>query len=176
MPEAYRLALPPPQGELCVITRELVQTALSYSRSSPRRRMIQPFHKHDADPLHRMLNAMQPDSYVRPHRHLDPPKAEAWVLLRGRVAFFTFEGDGRVRDCLRLDPEGDALGVDLGPGVYHSLVALSPDTVLYEVKTGPYAPASDKSFAPWAPAEGTPEAAGYLSELRAELTRRGLDG
>ncbi len=45
--------------------------------------MIQPFHKQNSDTLHRMLNAVQPDSYVRPHRHLDPPKAEAWILLQG---------------------------------------------------------------------------------------------
>jgi ribosomal-protein-alanine N-acetyltransferase len=37
--------------------------------------------------------------------------------------------------------------------------------VLYEVKTGPYAAISDKAFAPFAPAEGTPEAETYRLAL-----------
>ncbi|HLL05348.1 MAG TPA: WbuC family cupin fold metalloprotein [Myxococcaceae bacterium] len=171
MSSSFPRALSAPPGELVVLSRELVQSVTEASRVSPRRRIIQPFHKNDADPLHRMLNIIQPDSYVRPHRHLDPPKAEAWVLLRGKLAFFTFEEDGRVKDCLTLEAGGEHFGVDLIPGVFHGLVALAPDTVIYEVKTGPYAPANDKTFAPWAPEEGSPEAAGYQARLLAEYRR-----
>jgi cupin fold WbuC family metalloprotein len=113
-----------------------------------------------------MLNAVQPDSYVRPHRHLDPPKAEAWIVLRGALVFFTFEDDGQVRDCFLLAAHGPRFGVDLAPGIYHAFLALKPDTVLYEVKPGPYAPENDKAFAAWAPEEGSPDAPAYLAELR----------
>ena len=155
-----------------LLTEAAVQTAIEHARSSPRRRVIAPYHKSHADPLHRMLNAVQPDSYIRPHRHLDPPKSEAWILLRGALAFFTFEDDGRVRDCLRVAAGGDPFGVDLAPGVYHAFIALEPDTVIYEVKPGPYAAADDKAFAPWAPPEGSPDVSRYMAELRAEFTRR----
>jgi cupin fold WbuC family metalloprotein len=171
MSSSFRRALDAPSGDLVVLSRSLVEHATTASRESPRRRVIQPFHKSDADLLHRMLNVIQPDSYVRPHRHLDPPKSEAWVVLQGAVAFFTFEDDGRVRDCLGLEAGGERFGVDLAPGLYHGLVALAPDTVLYEVKNGPYAPANDKSFAPWAPEEGSPAAASYLARLREEYQR-----
>src|SRR5262245_7663109 len=156
--ESYRRALDPPPGPLALLSRATLETAVTYSRTSPRRRVIQPFHKRDSELLHRMLNVVQPGSYVRPHRHLDPPKDEAFIVLRGALAFFTFEDDGRIRDAARLAPDGDAFGVDLGPGVFHSMVALSADTVIYEVKTGPYVRATDKDFAPWAPEEGQPEA------------------
>jgi cupin fold WbuC family metalloprotein len=148
-----------------------VEEVTGSSRTSPRRRIILPFHKSEADLLHRMLNVIQPDSYVRPHRHLDPPKAESWVVLRGALAFFTFEEDGRVRDCLSLEAGGEHFGVDLAPGIFHGIVALAPDTVIFEAKNGPFAPANDKSFASWAPAEGTPEAAGYLASLLEEFRR-----
>ncbi|ATB35599.1 tryptophan synthase beta chain like protein [Cystobacter fuscus] len=172
MSSSYRRALDAPEGELVVLSRSLVEEVVVASRTSPRRRIIQPFHKSDADLLHRMLNVIQPDSYVRPHWHLEPPKAEAWVLLRGALAFFTFEEDGLVRDCLSLEAGGENFGVDLAPGIFHGLVALAPDTVIFEVENGPYAPANDKAFAAWAPAEGTPEAAGYLAFLREEFRRR----
>ena len=51
------------------------------------------------------------------------------------------------------------------PGQYHTLAALKPDTVIYEVKAGPYKDSIDKSFAPWAPAEGTVEGQDYLKNL-----------
>ena len=39
---------------------------------------------------------------------------------------------------------------------WHSVAALSADTVLFELKPGPYSPIDDKDFAEWAPAEGEP--------------------
>jgi cupin fold WbuC family metalloprotein len=164
-PPPYRLALDPPTGELALVTRARVDEAIAYARTSPRRRVIVPYHRAPEDPLHRMLNVVQPGSYIRPHRHLDPPKAEAWILLQGAALFFTFHDDGRVKTRVRLEAGGEAFGVDLTPGVYHSFVALAPDTVLYEVKTGPYTATNDKAFAPWAPAEGDPAADDYLAAL-----------
>jgi cupin fold WbuC family metalloprotein len=112
-----------------------------------------------------MLNAVQPGSYVRPHRHARPPKAECFVVLRGRAAFFIFADDGTVKQCHVLAPDAEHFGVDVEPGVYHGFAALEADTVIFEAKTGPYEAANDKEFAPWAPEEDTPEAEAYLAEL-----------
>ena len=165
-------ALPAPSGDLFVLSDEALQTTVRASHGSPRRRIIQPFHRSEQDTLHRMFNAVQPDSYIRPHRHLDPPKAEAWIVLRGAVVFFTFEEDGAIRDCIELRASGPMFGVDLVPGVFHTFLATEPDTVVYEVKTGPYSASDDKTFARFAPAEGTPEASQYLEHLRQESARR----
>jgi cupin fold WbuC family metalloprotein len=162
---AHRLALDPPSDPVFVLDHALIERTVAYARESPRRRVIAPFHRSAEDPLHRMLNAVQPDSYVRPHRHLDPPKAEAWIVLRGALLFFTFADDGAVTEQIVLSARGPRFGVDLLPGIYHSFIALEPDTVIYEVKTGPYQPTSDKAFAPWAPAEGSHEAALYMQRL-----------
>lgn len=171
MPTSYRRALAPPAGDLVVVGRELANEALAYSRISPRKRVILPFHKHGGESLHRMFNAVQPGSYLRPHRHIDPPKAEVFLVLQGALAMIVFEDDGRVRECFRLEAGGERFGVDLGPGLYHSFFALEPDTLLYEVKNGPYEPATAKDFAPWAPDEDTPEAEGYSRGLRAVFDR-----
>jgi cupin fold WbuC family metalloprotein len=168
----HRLALDPPSEPLAILDDTLLESTLRYARESPRRRVIAPFHRSEADPLHRMLNAVQPDSYVRPHRHLDPPKAEAWIVLRGALVFFTFHERGQVDQQVLLRAGGPRFGVDLLPGIYHSFIALEPDTVIYEVKTGPYTQASDKAFAPWAPAEGTSEATQYMAALLAAARER----
>jgi cupin fold WbuC family metalloprotein len=165
---SYRLAFDPPSGgPLHVLDNALVDRAVEYARQSPRQRVIAPFHRSEQATLHRMLNAAQPGSYVRPHRHLDPPKDEAWVLLRGALLFFTFDEEGGIDQQLVLRAGGPRFGVDLLAGVYHSFIVLEPDTVIYEVKSGPYVAGTDKAFAPWAPAEGTPEAKLYMEQLLA---------
>ena len=86
MSTSYRRALDPPGGDFALITRDLEESALAYARESPRRRVILPFHKHSGDPLHRMLNAVQPDSYIRPHRHLDYDKAASAIFTEPEIA------------------------------------------------------------------------------------------
>ncbi|MFY7696477.1 MAG: WbuC family cupin fold metalloprotein, partial [Cyanobium sp.] len=58
----------------------------------------------------------------------------------------------------RLDGQGPLRGVEIPEGVFHTLVALAPDTVMFEIKQGPYQPTRDKDFLGVFPAEGTPEA------------------
>ena len=57
--------------------------------------------------------------------------------------------------------------MELLPGEWHTVIALVPDSVLFEVKTGPFDPNAAKEFAPWAPVEGTQEALAFM-ELLAE--------
>jgi hypothetical protein len=59
------------------------------------------------------------------------------------------------------------VGAHIPTGVYHALVALEAGSIFFEVKAGPYDPASAKEFGPWAPAEGDPGAQAYHAKLRA---------
>ena len=112
---------------------------------------------------HRFLNVMARGTYVTPHRHLDPPKTEAFLVLSGEIAFFVFDDEGNVIERRNLG--GDAIGIDIAAGVWHSLAVLSDVAVCYEVKPGPYVQANDKDFATWAPREGDPRCAEYLARL-----------
>lgn len=170
MPETPRdtpfpRALRAPSGPTVRITAEMVAEAVALSRRSPRGRIIYAFHESNGDNLHRMLNALQPGSYVRPHRHLSPAKAEALVVLQGSLGCVIFDDQGRTQECFALSARAQNRGADIRPGVYHTIFALEEDTVIFEVKPGPYHETTDKEFARWAPAEGTPEAARYLGHL-----------
>lgn len=162
---AFPLAMPAPAGPVTVLSQALMQEAIALSRQSPRRRIICPFHLSAGDSLHRMLNAIQPHSYIPPHRHLNPPKAESIVVLQGSVGYLTFNDSGAVDQLHILGANRPALGVDTQPGIFHTFLALEADTVLFEVKPGPYEKASDKDFPAWAPREGSDEAKTYLDRL-----------
>jgi cupin fold WbuC family metalloprotein len=112
-----------------------------------------------------LLNAVEPGSYVQPHRHLDPDKDETLVVVRGSFGLVFFDDAGNVTQTTIAQAAGDVLGVNIPHGTYHSLVALEARSVFFEAKAGPYIPMTDAERAPWAPREGEPGAAVYLREL-----------
>lgn len=162
---SFPVALEPPPGAVVVLSEALLQSAVEGSRQSARGRIILPLHKNREEGLHRMMNVMQPGTYIRPHRHYSPPKAESIVVLRGGLWFITFENDGRVDQSWKLEPGLGDFGVDIMPGIFHSFIVTEPDTVIFEVKPGPYVKAVDKDFASWAPAEGDDNVETYQREL-----------
>jgi len=136
------------------------------ARENPRRRKNLNIHPNDEFCCHRLLNAMEPDSYIPPHRHLDPAKDETFVLIRGRIGVIMFDERGNVTDKVLLEPAG-TLVLDIPHGVFHSAVSLEPGSIFFEAKAGPYLPVSDAEKGGWAPAGGTPEAGAYLERLKA---------
>jgi cupin fold WbuC family metalloprotein len=135
------------------------------AKNSERKRKNFNFHYSYADPLNRMLNALEPGTYVHPHKHEDPDKREAFIILRGRIVVVIFDNQGNIKDSLILDPEKGNYGVEIPEKVWHTLISLEKGSVIYEVKDGPYSPLDDKNFAPWAPKEGSPECANYLNQI-----------
>lgn len=148
------------------IDRYLLDATTEKAEMSPRLRINHNFHDRPDAPVNRLLNALEPGTYIRPHRHLHPPKEEIFLLLRGQVQLFIFDEEGQVVETFRLDPAAGFYGVELEPGTWHSLVALEPGSVIYEIKEGPFTPLQPIDFAPWSPApENTEEARAYLTEL-----------
>lgn len=122
------------------------------ARSSPRQRSNLNIHRLPDDPVQRFFNALQLGTYVRPHRHASG-RWETTVLLRGAAGLVIFDELGDIVDTVRL-ALNDCVGVEVQGGTWHTVVAVEDDTLLFEVKPGPYDPALDKEFAGWAPLEG----------------------
>ena len=142
------------------------------ARQSPRLRMNYNFHEKLDDPINRLLNAMEPGTYLRPHRHLNPAKDEIFLLLRGRVAVYLFDEKGEITDTLVLDPLAGVYGAEIKAGVWHGLLVLDKGSVIYEVKQGPFAPLCTENMAPWSPAVEDAEAVRlYMQKLEAALSK-----
>ena len=153
--------MPEPQW----ITTELVAELRTRAASLPRLRTNHNFHSGPADNPHRFLNVMMRGTYCQPHRHVTPPKAESWILLEGSVRFFTFDDAGAITSARDLAANSPTFGIDLPAGEWHTLCVTSDCAVIFEVKPGPWDPATDKDFAAWAPREGSPEVPAYLEML-----------
>lgn len=127
------------------------------ARACPRQRLNDNLHAGAEDTVQRLCIAIEPGSYVRPHRH-DAGRFELFVALRGRLVMLTFADDGTVLSRDEMTPEGALPVVEIPGGTWHAVAALEPGSLFLEVKQGPYRPLDDKNFAAWAPVEGVDEA------------------
>lgn len=144
------------------IDNTLFNTLCSQADEVPRRRAHHLIHDSRAESVQRMLIALQPGTYLRPHRHLDPPKWELLLVLKGAAAWLGFDDEGHVTDRLEAGAHKRSKGLESPEGTWHSVVCLAPDTILFECKPGPFAQVATSDFAPWAPPEGAPESADYV--------------
>jgi cupin fold WbuC family metalloprotein len=152
-----------------VVNRELLQHVTDEACSVARRRKNHNMHPSNESRCHRLLNGIEPSSYIRPHRHLDPEKDEGFILMRGRLGIVLFSDTGGATETVVLSHESGNLAADVPHGVFHTAVSLEPGTVFYEAKAGPYLPLSDEEIACWAPHEGDQTASAYLEQLRTLL-------
>lgn len=145
------------------------------AENSPRRRQHHNLHATHADPVQRLFNAVDVDSYIRPHRHWQDPKAETLLAIRGTLTFVTFDDAGKVVGTIEFGEqvagraENPSIGVEVPPGTWHTVIARDSGAIIFEVKAGPFDASAAKEWAPWAPPEDSQEAAGYLYALRDQL-------
>jgi len=149
------------------ITTELLDTVTEQARTSPRLRMNYNFHAELSDPVQRLLNVVEPWTYIRPHKHTT--KEESFVLLRGKVLAVSFNDDGTIRDHAVLSNSSGVLGIEFEENIFHMLTSLETGSAVFEIKEGPFVPHTEGSSAPWAPKEGTPEAKDFLAKVFGEL-------
>lgn len=147
-----------------IITQDLLDQVTGEARDSVRMRKNYNLHPNDAFCCHRLLNAIEPGSFIQPHRHLDPNKDESMVILRGRLGVVAFDEGGAVTGTHLLQA-GDAVAVDIPHGEFHTVLSLEPGTVFFETKGGPYLPLTSEEKAPWAPVEGDGSTNAYLASL-----------
>ncbi len=150
---------------MIIINDNLLQQVIDKAEASPRKRMNHNFHPQLDDPLQRMLNCLEPGTYIQPHKHENPDKCEAFILLKGTVAVVEFDNDGNVVSQAVLRAGTGCYGAEIAPRVYHCIIPLEKGSVVYEVKNGPYSPLDDKNFASWSPKEGEEGCQAYLAGL-----------
>jgi cupin fold WbuC family metalloprotein len=152
-------------SQTILIDKLLLDQSTEAALASPRRRKNHNFHTSEAEGANRLLNAVEPGSYIQPHRHLDSTKDETFVVVRGRFGLVLFDEAGDVGQTAILAAGTDSVGANIPHGTYHTLVSLQPGSIFFEAKAGPYVPISDAERSPWAPREGEPQATDYLRKL-----------
>lgn len=142
-----------------IIESEKLTQLSQIAGTLPRGRKNLNVHKDLNAPVQRLFNAMEPSTYVRPHRHSRQNGWELMLRVRGTFSIILFNDEGKVIERITLNGLGGPIAAEVPADTWHSVVSLETCTVMFEVKEGPYCPVEDKDFASWAPLENTPEAA-----------------
>ena len=151
---------------LHVVGRALLDGLSAQAAAHPRLRKNYNLHASEQEPCNRLLNAIQPGTYVAAHCHAETHKDETMVMVRGRMGVLAFDERGELVETVLLEAGGEQCSVTIPHGVFHSVVSLMAGTVFFEAKAGPYRPLQPAEKPVWAPAEGTPEAAAFLAQMR----------
>ena len=121
---------------MTIIDEDLLNKVSEQAKTSLRLRMNHNFHQSLEDKCHRFLNAVEPGTEVPIHKH--PTKDETFVILRGKVRVTTHRDDGSIIEDYILCPEEGKYGVNIPKGVWHTIEALEPNSVIFECKKGPF--------------------------------------
>ena len=147
------------------IAADDLASLVSRARESERQRAHLNVHDSLDAPVQRLFIAMEPETYIPPHRHSPANKWEFLVLIDGALDLLIFTDDGTLSQRTTLAPDRTR-AVELPPGIWHGYVVREPGTVVLEVKEGPFMPTPEHDLAPWAPAEQDPRARSAWQWLR----------
>jgi len=146
--------------KLKIIDKQLLDELVDKAVNSERKRANHNLHETLDDKVQRFFNAMEPETYVQPHRHSGSDKWELFLILRGSLLAVIFGDDGSIVSRTRLVAGKDA-GLEIPENTWHSLISLESGTLMFESKRGPYSPTNAKDFAEWAPTENNPACADF---------------
>ncbi len=138
-----------------VVCHNQIEELASQATALPRKRAHLLLHDDPADPVQRLMIVLQPSSYVRPHHHSQ--QWEMLILQQGRGSLLIFDTNARLMDRIELSPSASVVQIPVG--MWHGFVVLEQNTVVLEIKPGPFLPSE---FADWAPEEGDASADGFV--------------
>lgn len=152
--------------EAQLITGQMLDEISIQAKQSPRLRKNYNFHHSDEDICQRLLNAIEPGSYIQPHRHLDKNKDETLIVIKGEMGLILFDDYGSIEKKALLGPAGHAMIVNIPHGKFHTWISFQERSVFFESKAGPFLPLTQEEKAFWAPKEGDESSAEYLASLK----------
>jgi cupin fold WbuC family metalloprotein len=153
-----------------IYTSDYLVALSDRAAGNKRMRQHQNIHMSFDEPCQRLFNAIEPGSYIRPHRHAYVFRDELLIAVRGLMALVIFDDRGLLQRVVRFGSEKYGcdlpIGVEIDPETWHTVMALEAGSVLLEVKAGPFDPTNPKDFPEWAPSEDSLEAQIYINQLR----------
>ena len=124
-----------------IIDKKLLDELSNQAKGSSRLRMNYDLRNTVEDQSQRMLNAIEPGSFLPIHRH--QKSSETVVCLRGRLVWeFYDEIEKKCTKRIELSHNGPVVALNVPKGQWHTVKSLESGSVIMEFKDGPYEPQS----------------------------------
>ena len=146
-----------------LVTSRMLDDLIARAGEAKRLRSNYNIHESLSDPVQRLFIAAGLSSYFRPHRHLG--RSEFAIVIRGLFDIIIFDDEGVVTERISAGPGKDIFALEIQADVCHTWIPMSEQSVFFEVKQGPYDPATSLLFAPWSPEEGSARVEAFQAKL-----------
>ncbi len=123
-----------------IIGKEIIAKVHSQAKESSRQRMNYNIHESLDEEIHKLLNSLQPGTEMPIHRHLHPEKKETFVLLEGALEVLKYDDNKNIVERCLMSHESGNIVCEIMPDEWHSFHVLRPNTLILEIKRGPYIP------------------------------------
>ncbi|WP_168189678.1 WbuC family cupin fold metalloprotein [Limnobaculum zhutongyuii] len=114
---------------------------------SPRRRAHLNIHNSYDSIIQKVISYVCTDSYIPPHYHYLDYQLETFVVLNGEFVLYTFDDTGIITSRTVLNNKNPIYEVNTH--TIHTVVANSVDSILLEIKQGPFFAETSKAFPLW---------------------------
>lgn len=121
-----------------IINKELLDGISADAKQNARLRMNYNLHTALDEPVQRMLNALEPGTELPIHRHSHTD--ETYLMMRGSLLLKLYNDKGELLESIVLSAAEGNYGVSISAGEWHTVEVLESDTVIFELKEGPYRP------------------------------------
>lgn len=131
------------------LNNELMESAIK----SERLRYHLNLHGSYNEPVQRIIIALIRGTYIPPHYHVLTHQWECFNVISGDVSVLIFDRDGNVINKIVLGQQTGVYGIEFPPGTIHTLFCNSENSIIMELKEGPFNPDGAKIMLPWSPDE-----------------------
>ncbi len=127
-----------------LIDDKLLNKVSAEAKTSARLRMNYNLHGSLDDKVQRLFNAMEPGTVIPIQRHRDT--AESMIVVRGQLKLTIYDDYKNILEECVLNPSVGNYGYHIPKGIWHCVEILAPNTLMFEVKEGPYQPLTDEDI------------------------------
>lgn len=127
-----------------LINKELLDNITKQAKENSRLRMNYNLHDSLSSKAQRLLNALEPGTIIPIHRH--PYTAETYLLLRGEIRVMYYNDQKEETESIVLDFQTNNYGIHIPAGQWHTLEVLKSESIILEIKDGPYIPLEEKDI------------------------------
>lgn len=122
----------------------LLDQITAQAKSNERLRMNYNLHESLDSKAQKLFNALEPGTVLPVHRHIETD--ETYILIRGKLKIILYDDKSNITEEVVLDNQTGNFGFQIAKNQWHTVEVLESDTVIFEVKDGPYTPLSEDNI------------------------------
>lgn len=136
-----------------VLDSNLYNKLREHAQESERLRYHLNLHRFYDEPVQRVIISLMHGTYIPPHYHELNNQWECFNVISGDVCVLIFDRNGTVTEKIYLGQKTGVFGIELSPNTTHTLLCVSDDSMILEIKEGPFNPGKAKVKPHWSPDE-----------------------